>query len=225
MGNQVIITVIFLVGIFLLLLFNEMVYKRLGITGEFTRKFAHMTGTLSTISFPYLYSDHWYVLFLAIIFFILLFVSKRSRRHLRSIHDINRNSIGSYLLPIAIYLTFLVSFKLESKLLFILPMLVLAICDPMAGILGINITTHNHQIVIFKKKLQKTWLGSLSFFISCFLISIIALYLYNLSFNLQTFYLAIIIAFVGTLAEMFSWKGSDNLFVPMSVMIVLLIAG
>ncbi len=220
MTTQLILTGLFLIGIFLLLVFNEMVYRRLDLTGEFTRKFAHLTGTLSTILFPYIFNDHWYVLFLASAFFVLLFLSRNSS-YLGSIHDIKRPSMGSYLLPAAIYITFFISFEQQNRMLFILPMLILAICDPLAGMLGINITTHNHQIRIFSRKLNKTWLGSLSFFISSFLISIIALYLSHTYFNLQIFTLAMVIAIVGTLAEMFSWKGSDNLFVPLSVLAVL----
>lgn len=224
MINQLILTGVFLIAISLLLIFNEMIYRRMGLKGEVTRKFAHMTGTLSTISFPYLFNDHWYVLFLAICFLVLLFISKNTK-HLQSIHDISRPSVGSYLLPAAIYLTFLFSFYQQNRILFILPMLVLAICDPAASMLGINIKTHNHQIVIFSKKLQKTWIGSLSFLLSCFLISVVALYLYHSEFTLRTYYLALIIALVGTIVEMFSWKGSDNLFVPLSVLAVLFFYG
>lgn len=209
-----------MVAILLLLVFNELVYRRLGLKGEITRKFAHFTATLSTITFPYLFDDHWYVLFMAVVFFILLFVS-RHRTYLKSIHDIQRISIGSYLLPVSIYLTFLVSHKLDNMFLFILPILVLAICDPVAGILGINLQQYNHKIKLFGHELQKTWLGSLSFFVSCFLISIIALYFNQEQINVRIFLIAFIVATVSTFTEMLSWKGSDNLLIPMSVLIVL----
>jgi len=222
MGNQIGLTVIFLIAISLLLVFNEMVYRRLKLKGEITRKFAHFTATLSTITFPYLFNDHWYVLFMAIAFFVLLFVS-RNRTYLKSIHDIQRISIGSYLLPVSIYLTFLVSWLLGDKFLFILPILVLAICDPAAGILGINLQQYNNKIKLFGHELQKTWLGSLSFFISCFIISIIALYFNQEQISLRIFFIAFAVAFVSTLVELLSWKGSDNLLIPMSVLLVLVI--
>lgn len=222
MGNQIGLTVIYMVAISLLLVFNELVYRRLGLKGEITRKFAHFTATLSTITFPYLFDDHWYVLFMAVAFFILLFVS-RHRTYLKSIHDIQRISIGSYLLPVSIYLTFLVSHLLENMFLFILPILVLAICDPVAGILGINLQQYNHKIILFGRELQKTWLGSLSFFVSCFIISLIALYFNQEQINLRIFLIAFTVAFVSTFAEMLSWKGSDNLLIPMSVLLVLVI--
>lgn len=222
MGNQIALTIIFLAAFLLLLTFNELIYRRLDLKGEITRKFAHFTATLSTITFPYLFDSHWYVLVLAIIFFLLLFIS-RNNTYLRSIHDIKRISAGSYLLPVAIYLTFLISQMLDNMFLFILPILVLAICDPVASILGINLQQYNQRIRILTWKLEKTWLGSLSFFISCFLVSIIALYFNQLQFDLKVFWLSLVIALTGTLAELFSYKGSDNLFIPMSVLLVLVL--
>jgi phytol kinase len=220
--NQIALTFIFLVCFLLLLVFNELVYRRFNPRGEVTRKFAHFTATLSTITFPYLFTSHWYVLFLAVVFFLILFFS-RLYTYLRSIHDIERISAGSYILPVSIYLTFLIAMELENRLFFILPILVLAVSDPVAGILGMNLQQYNHKIRIFNHKLQKTWLGSASFFVSCFFISILALYFDQKYFDLHIFWLALLIGLVSTVTEMFSWKGTDNLFIPMSVLVVLII--
>jgi phytol kinase len=220
--NQLALTFIFLISFLFLLIFNELVYRRLGLKGEITRKFAHFTATLSTITFPYLFSNHFYVLFLAIIFCIILFVS-RHRAYLKSIHDIDRKSAGSYILPFAIYITFYIAMSIGDRLYFILPIMVLAVSDPVAGMMGINIQQFNHKIKIPGYTLQKTWLGSASFFISCFIISIIALYFDQRYFTAGIFWLSIMIAFISTLTEMFSWKGTDNLLIPMSVLLVLLV--
>ncbi len=222
MTEQIALTFIFLVALSLLLVFTELVYRRLGVKGEVTRKFAHFTATLSTVTFPYIFNDHWYVLTLAVIFFVLLYIS-RNGVQLKSIHDIERISVGSYLLPVSIYLTFLISFNLNERLFFILPMLILAICDPMAGILGLEVQKYNHKIRLFGWKLQKTWLGSGSFLVSSFMISIIALYFNRMTLDLKTFWLALGIAVIATLAELISWRGSDNLFIPMSVLVVLVL--
>ncbi|MFW6371787.1 MAG: phosphatidate cytidylyltransferase, partial [Bacteroidota bacterium] len=220
MGNQLALTFIFLVAIISLLVFTELIYRRLGLKGEVTRKIAHFTATLSTITFPYLFNDHWYVLALAAFFFIVLFVSRHGTQ-LKSIHDITRKSVGSYLLPIAIYLTFYISYKMNSSFHFILPILILAISDPAAGIMGINMKIYNHRIRLFGHTLNKTILGSATFFVSSFMISVIALYFNRVVFDLKTFWLALGIALVSTLVEMFSWKGSDNLFIPLSVILML----
>ncbi|MEE4177780.1 MAG: hypothetical protein V2I46_09740 [Bacteroides sp.] len=222
MKNQIVLTILFSIGITLLLIFNELTYRRLGIKGEITRKFAHFTATLSTITFPYLFDDHWYVLFMAVGFFIILFISRHGTQ-LKSIHDIDRKSVGSYMLPVAIYITFLISIKLDNQFLFILPMLILAICDPIAGILGLNLQQYNSKIQLFGRKLKKTWLGSGSFFVSSFIISIIALYFNRMVFDVKTFWFALGIALVSTLTELFSWRGLDNLLIPISVLIMLIL--
>jgi phytol kinase len=222
MGTQIALTFIVLIAIAAMLIFNEMVYRRLGITGEITRKFAHFTATLSTIIFPYMFNSHWYVLFLATIFFMVLFIS-RNGIHLKSIHDIDRKSYGSYLLPISIYLTFLVSFQLQNKFMFILPILILAVCDPMAGILGLNIKRNNKKIILFGIQTKKTLLGSGSFLVSAFIISIISLYFHYMQFDLKTFLLALGIATLSAAVELISWRGTDNLTIPMSVLLVLIL--
>lgn len=222
MGNQIVISVFFLIAFILLLTFNEMMYRRLGLKGEITRKFAHFSATLSTIAFPFLFTDHWYVLALAVFFFILLFFS-RNKTALKSIHDIDRKSVGSYMLPVAIYLTFLIyiEFGEGQKIIFVLPMLILAISDPAAGILGLNLQRYNHNIELPGFQSKKTWLGSGSFFVSSLIISLFALYFYRTVFDLKTFWLALGIALVSTITELFSWRGIDNLSIPVSVLIML----
>lgn len=222
MVNQITVAILYLFAISFLLVFNELIYRRLGLKGEITRKFAHFTATLSTVTFPYLFTDHWYVLVLALAFFLVLFIS-RNGTQLKSIHDIDRKSVGSYLLPLSIYLTFLFSNQLDNKFLYILPIIILAVCDPMAGILGINLKVNNHKISIFGIKTKKTVLGSGSFLLSSFIISIIALYFNRMVFDLKTFWLALAIALVSTITEMLSWRGSDNLFIPVSVLVMLIL--
>ncbi|PKQ61431.1 phosphatidate cytidylyltransferase [Labilibaculum filiforme] len=222
MNNIVILSFVYLVGIVLLLAFNELNYRRLKVKGEITRKFAHFAACLATVPFPYIFTSHWYILVLALLFCVLLFVTQYSNK-LQSIHDIERKSIGSYLLPLSIYLTFYISYKLQIKLIYVLPMVILAICDPMAAILGMNIKKMNGQILLLGHKFNKTWLGSGAFLLTSFVISLIALYFNRELFDLKTFWLASSIALVSTLAEFISWRGSDNLTIPLSVVVMLVL--
>lgn len=222
MKNLLVLSFIYLIGISLLLVFNELIYRRLNPTGEVTRKFAHFTSVLATVPFPYIFPSHWYILVLALLFAVVLFITQSSKM-LESIHDIERKSIGSYLLPLSIYITFLCFELLGNKFIYILPMLILAVCDPMAAILGYNIKTYNGRIKIFGKKLNKTWLGSSSFLILSFVISVIALYFHRGVFDLKTFWLASLVAVITMFAELISWRGSDNLSIPLSAMAVLIL--
>lgn len=222
MVNIIVLSFVYLVGISILLIFNELNYRRLKIKGEFTRKFAHFAATLAVVPFPYIFTSHWQVLILASIFFAVLFISKRIKQ-LKSIHDIDRKSMGSYLLPLSIYITFLISDLSDNKFVFILPMFILAVSDPMASILGANIENYNGKIKIFGRKLAKTYLGSGAFLVSGFIISVIAFYFHFKVFDLKTFWLSLIIAVTGTLAELVSWRGSDNLTIPLSVVLILIL--
>jgi len=222
MENLIVLSFVYLIGIGLLLIFNELVYRRLNPTGEITRKFAHFSSVLATVPFPYIFPSHWYILVLALLFAAVLFITRKGKQ-LKSIHGVERKSIGSYLLPLSIYITFMIANITDNKFIYILPMLILAISDPMAAILGINIKTYNGRIKIFGKKLDKTWLGSGSFLVSSFVISIIALYFHRRVFDLETFWLAMLIAVVTTFAELISWRGSDNLSIPLSAVAVLVL--
>lgn len=222
MGNTITLSVVYFIAIILLLAFNELNYRRLKVRGEFTRKFAHFTATIAVVPFPYIFSSHWYVLVLAAIFFIALFVTQYSKQ-LKSIHDIERKSVGSYLLPFSIYVTFLIANLLDNKFVYILPMLILGISDPMAAIVGIGMKKNNHKIKLFGIDTGKSIFGSGAFLVTSFMISIIALYFNRGVFDLKTFWLGLVIAIVSTLAELFSWRGSDNLTIPVSVCFTLVL--
>ncbi|MBN2634662.1 MAG: phosphatidate cytidylyltransferase [Prolixibacteraceae bacterium] len=222
MGNIIVLSVIYLIGIGILLLFNELIYRRLHPGGEITRKFAHFSSVLATVPFPYIFPSHWYILMLALLFTAVLFITQDGFL-LRSIHDIERKSIGSYLLPMSIYITFFFSEVFDNKFLYILPVLILAVCDPMAAILGINIKTYNGRIKIFGKKLNKTRLGTGSFLMLSFIISLIALYFHRHTFDLKTFLLALSVAVATTIGELVSWRGSDNLTIPLSAVLILVL--
>jgi dolichol kinase len=222
MGNTIVLLVVYLAGISMLLIFNELVYRKFNPEGEITRKFAHFSSVLATLPFPYFFPSHWYVLVLALLFAIVLFSTRRGQM-LRSIHDIDRKSIGSYLLPIAIYVTFFIAEKLDNKFLFILPILILAVCDPLAAILGMRNTHFNRRISIAGITLNKTWLGTGSFLVSSFIISILGLYFYREVFDFKTFGLAALVAVVTMFAELISWRGSDNLSIPLSALLVLVL--
>ena len=222
MGNIIVLSFVYLIGISLLLIFNELIYRRLNPTGEITRKFAHFVSVLATVPFPYIFPSHWYILVLALLFAGVLFFT-RNGKQLKSIHGVKRKSIGSYLLPLSIYITFLISDLTGNKFIYILPMLILAISDPMAAILGINLNAYNGRIKLFGRKLNKTWLGSGAFLVSSFVISIIALYFHRGAFDFKTFWLAMAVAVTTMLAELISWRGSDNLSIPLSAVLILVL--
>lgn len=137
-SNTIILSCIYLLSIGLLLFVNEICYREMNIKSEFSRKIAHFLSVLATIPFPYIFSSHWYVMSLAFVFFIVLFFTQRGTA-LGSIHHVKRKTMGSYLIPVSCYIIFLISNVSDNKLLYILPMLILAISDPLAAIVGLSL--------------------------------------------------------------------------------------
>jgi len=220
MSNVIIISLAYLTGISLLLLLNEVNYRWFRIKGEYTRKMAHVAAALATLPFPYLFSSHWYVLILALLFFVVLWATQKSQ-FLNSIHDIKRRSYGSYLLPVAIYVTFLIYTKTEDPVTYILPITILAICDPVAALAGMSMKKYNPKLSLPGQSSQKTLAGSLAFFLSSAVLSAVVLFWSQFSEPNVIFRMTILIAILSTLAELFSWRGSDNLTIPLSVQFAL----
>lgn len=216
------IAILYLVGIASLLVFNELNYIKLKLKVEVSRKVAHFLSVLSTVTFPYLFSSHWYVLVLASVFFFVLLLTQKTNL-LKSIHGIKRKSVGSYLLPVAVYVTFYLSEVMDNKLTYILPMLILAISDPMAAIVGVSMKKNNHKIVIFGINTKKSLYGSMAFFISCLIISLVAIYFNRSVFDAQTYLMALSVTVVGTLSEIIGLRGYDNITIPLSVVFVLML--
>lgn len=78
---------------------------------------------------------------------------------------------------------------------------VLALCDPAAGIAG-NYFGRKRHLFLFE---EKTWAGFLGFYVSCLAVSAAFT-----SWHIGIFLLALIPA----IAELYSWRGSDNVTVP-----------
>lgn len=220
MIQQILYTIFYLLAFYGIIRLSEFIYKRYKLHAELTRKLAHFLGSLLSLSFPYLFDSHWYVLFIAVAFFLFFYITNNKGIY-PSIHLVKRKSAGSFILPISIYFLFAFYIWTENPIFYILPLVILAVSDPLAGLAGNLIKTKNKEIVIFKYELRKTYVGSLFFFISTFLITIILL----LYFDYQTtnrMIFALYYALVITFVEMLSKRGYDNITVPIASVLFLL---
>ncbi len=212
-----------MIGLLLIIGFSEYLYKNRQISTEYTRKIAHILGSLSSLIFIYIFDSYWYVVAIGVFFFVLLFFGKH-KNMFNSIDAVQRTTSGSFLLPIAITGLFVAAKMMNNDLLFVLPVLILGISDPLAGILGVHFQKRTSNIRLFGRTLQKTYLGSTAFFLSAFLISITTLSIHGLPFA-QAVLMASIIAILSTFVEMISTKGFDNILVPAAVMVLLILFG
>lgn len=212
--------IMFIAGILLLLYIYDMLHKKLAVDAEITRKLAHFTSTATTLVFPLLFTNHWYVLALAVVFFLLLLMSMNTR-YLRSIHAIERYSTGSFLLPPAIYLSFLISLKTGQPVSFYMPIVILAVSDPLAGITGYFCKKNNPEIYLLSRNLHKTLFGSSAFFISSLILCLAIFSIMSVHTRLSIGLASLCIASISTLTELLSTKGTDNLTVPLVVILTI----
>jgi phytol kinase len=212
MNDQLIYTIIYLIGFFCIIQLCEFIYYKFNVSPEITRKIAHVLGSLSSLSFLLLFASHWYVLIIGVTFFLLLFISKRNGIY-SSIDLVERKSIGSHILPISIYIIFLFSQLANDKLYFVLPVLILGISDPMAGLVGKSYKNAK-QIKIVSLIFQKTYIGSFTFFVSTFVLTILINNVFSF-LDGNILFLGFYFAFTLTFIEIISNKGLDNLTVPL----------
>ena len=217
MNTNILNTII--LGAAFLLLFGiaELLYHKANIKVELTRKFVHVGSGLIALLFPLMLSSHWFVLFLSSSFLIILALSTKYKM-LQSINGISRQSIGSLAFPVAIYLCFVAFAYYESSMLFYLPILILAVCDPAAALVGKKWPLGKYT----STKESKTLMGSTAFFVSATLLTLLLMYLHQ-GVTMHSFLAALFIALVAAFTEAVSKNGYDNINVPTVVLLAYLI--
>jgi dolichol kinase len=216
--NKEIINTGILAALFLLLfLIAEFLYHKLKVKAHLTRNIVHFGTGMLTLLFPVMLANHWLVLFLCAGFAIILIISVKFNS-LKSINSIDRISYGSILYPIAVYGCYLVYDYFGKELLFFyLPVLTLAICDPIAALFGKRWPYGNFRI----GNDTKTVMGSLAFFISSVAVTLILFYFLSTKNLNDVLPVTLLIAATSSVTEVLSVKGIDNITIPASVVLIL----
>ncbi len=217
MNTNILNTII--LGAFFLVVFGiaELLYHKANIKVELTRKFVHIGSGLIALLFPIMLGNHWCVLFLSTSFLIILALSSKYKM-LQSINGISRYSVGSLAFPIAIYLCYVAFDYYESRMLFYLPILILALCDPLAALAGKRWPLGKYS----NAKESKTLMGSSIFFVSAVVITLLLMYLLHDNTH-HPILAALFVALAATCTEAVSKNGYDNINVPIIVLFAYLI--
>ena len=195
----------------------ELAYHLLKVKVELTRKFVHVGTGLLTFLFPNMIDNQWFVFYLCAIFAIVLMLSLKFNL-LKSINAIERDSVGSIAYPISVYGCYLAyDFCDHNIIYFYLPILILAICDPIAALSGKKWPLGKFKV----GNDYKTVVGSMMFFLSASVIT--SCFLMDYDSAGKIFFIALSIAFISTISEAFSKRGYDNFFIPLSVLVSLFI--
>lgn len=208
LANTILLSTSFLV----LFACGEVLYHVFKVKAELTRKWSHVGTGFLTMLFPVMLSNHWWVMVLCATFAILLSTSIKFN-FLKSINAVDRDTVGSLCYPLAVYTSFLASIWKGNTMFFYLPILIMALADPAAALVGKRWPWKPYAV----GKQKKSVAGSLAFLIVS---TMLAIYFLGGNITNEHVWLVITIAVSSTLAEAFSAKGYDNVTIPWTVIAV-----
>jgi len=198
----------FTVGYILLLIFCEILNRKLNVDAEYTRKLSHVAAVLMALFFfPIVFKNVGYALALSALFFVLLMIAK-VQKWIPSVDNVERETGGSYFLAFGLGATYLVSVVFGNNAIFTLPLLIFAISDPLAGLVGGKWVKSNEIYA------GKTIAGTLAFLFSALLICLL---FFNSVYDNPMLGFSLMIALTATVTELISTKGTDNFTVPLVV--------
>ena len=200
----------FTVGYILLLIFCEILNRKLKVDAEYTRKLSHVASVFAAlIFFPIVFKNVGYTIALGVLFFVLLVIAN-VKKWLPSVDGVDRKTGGSYFLAFGLAVTHCVSVLFDSSTAFTLALLIFAISDPLAGIVGAKWVK---SATIYG---GKTIAGSLTFLFSALIICLL-LFKFSPEYNSSMIGLSLMIALTATVTELISTRGTDNFTVPLVV--------
>jgi dolichol kinase len=204
-----------LAGAFMaIFLLGEAIRRIMPSSPEISRKFVHLSGGITALSFPYLIKYHWTVLGLAAGFSLILVLAK-IKGVLKSVHDVERKSYGAMLFPVSVYIVFLLGHN--KPVLYFVSILIMTVSDTLAAVVGGRYGSIRYEVEGITKSLE----GSTVFFFVTFLCVHLSLLLMTGIERLDSVLIALVIAVLVTGFEAISPTGSDNFFVPLGTYFIL----
>jgi phosphatidate cytidylyltransferase/phytol kinase len=184
-----------------------------GLGAETTRKLVHVGSGLLALALPLVFDSAWPVVALALAFTLVLLLSARLGR-LGAIHAIERRSLGAFLYPSAIALTFLRAH--QDLPLYAVAILALAFGDAAAALVGQRLGYHRTSIWGQVRSLE----GSLAALLVAGGLTVACLALAGWGFLAATV-VGLLVGLLVALAEAASPRGTDNLTVPLAALAAL----
>ncbi len=192
---------------------------QLAIAPEMQRKIIHILTGLYTLALPFIFTQLWPVFLLvalSVATMLVLRLARFSAAGLSSVlHAVRRPSYGEIYLSLSVGLLF---FRSQGQaVLYVLPILILTLSDAAAALVGSAYGKRRYLIADGVKSLE----GTLACFVVTWLVAMIALMLMADIAEINVIVLSFLIAAFATLIEADSWRGLDNLFVPIGVHLLL----
>jgi phytol kinase len=188
--------------------------RRSSLSAESSRKLYHISGGLTTLSFPWMFASPWPVILLTCITIPTLLALKYVRS-LKSnlgtvLYGVERRSFGEVYFPLSVCLLFILA--RGNALLFSIPILILALADTVAAVIGVRYGHLRYETADGHKSTE----GSAAFFVVAFLSVLVPLLLFTNTGRAEVLGISVILGLLVMMAEAIAWRGLDNLFIPLS---------
>lgn len=192
--------------VFVLLIANEIWWRRKHVRDEFSRKFVHIT-VGSFVAFWPFFLD-WNDIKLLSIAFIVVVLASKQLKLFQAIHSVQRPTHGELFFALAVGAIALVS---QNEWIYMAAVLQMSLADGLAAVVGTRFGNHTRYMVLgHTKSIHGT---------ATFLVVSIAILIVFTAFSGIILSLPVIlgIAIAASLVENVSVEGIDNLLVPILV--------
>lgn len=196
---------------------------------EIGRKLVHISLGLYCLTFPWIFTFPWEVTVTCALAILLFLLARGAMKATLggSLHGVKRTSYGELLFAAAVALLFWLKdghYILArhdvppiGPVLYVLPILILTLCDAASAIVGSRYGRRTFQIEEGRKSIE----GVIVFATTAWLISLIAFLLLTDIDREEAVLLSFTTAVFGALLEAASWRGLDNLFIPLGLYFLL----
>lgn len=181
--------------------------RRTGLGGELGRKTIHVAAGVGAVPLPWVLRTNASMIVLAAGAVGGLVLCRRLGV-LRSVHDVERSSLGDLLFPVGVTLLFLVG--REEPMLYLIGLSYMVLSDALAAVIGRRYGRATYEVEDQRRSVE----GSVTFFVVSFLTAHLILLLGTDVSRLGSVLVAAQLAVLVTGFEAISLGGNDNLFVP-----------
>jgi len=189
------------------------------LPSELSRKAVHVGMGLVCLAFPWVFQESWPVVVLAVLAIIGLaatrFVPFLRKEVGAVLGGVERRSLGEFYFPLAVAVVFVLA--RGDTLLYLIPVLTLTVADSVGALIGVRYGFARYQTDEGLKSAE----GSVAFFTAAFLSCHIPLLLFSQTGRAETLLISLTAGFVVMLLEAISWRGQDNLIIPIGMFFLL----
>lgn len=192
----------------------KLLAKYCHLSAELQRKCVHVAIGLYTLTLPFTFSEPWPVLALvtlAVLIMLVLRLPYFAKGFGSTLHGVQRKSYGELFLPISV--GFIFYFSASNPVLYVLPMTVLTLSDAAAALIGTHYGRKHFAVEAGTKSVE----GVAMFFLVTWIIALVLLLMMTDIGRINVVLLSFVIAVFGAMVEADSWRGFDNLFVPIGI--------